>query len=280
MNPAKILAPLTGTPRDEIVLATAFAAAAPFNAHVAAIFVHPDARMAVPFAGVPVSPEVAQDIVEASEEIAKSADERAHAAFVTAGAKAGAAGYAVRSSFRRAQGLYFRVVAHEAELSDLVAFGVIAGPDAVEMSEGFVEILTRSGRPILLSAEAPSRLARRVVLGWDGGASAARAISASLPFLKKADSVEILSIRKTTLQESCFEDLRAYLALHGVKPGERTVDQGSRQIGEALLEAAAGSGADLLVMGAYRRGPLRESVFGGATSHVRSHATLPIFLAH
>ncbi len=280
MSLAKILAPLTGTPRDEIVLATAVAAAAPFGGHVAAVLVHPEARLAGPFVGVPVSPEVVPDNVDSSEAIAKYADQRAHAAFVAAGSKASAVGYAVTGSFRRLQGLFFRAVAQEAELSDLVVFGVIAGPDMVELSEGFVEILTRSGRPILLSAEAPRRLARKIVLGWDGGPSAARAISASLPFLKKAESVEILSIQKAPHLEKPFDDLRQYLALHGVKPAERTAELGARHIGEALLEDAAASGADLLVMGAYGRGPLRESVFGGATAHIRSHATLPIFLAH
>lgn len=280
MGLAKILAPLTGTSRDEVVLATAFAAAAPFHAHVAALFIHPDPRLAVPFAGVPVSPEVVQDIVNVSEGIAKSAEQRAQAAFATSEEKAKTSGMAVTASFRRAQGLFFRAVAQAAELSDLVAFGVIAGPDTVELSEGFVEVLTRSGRPVLLSAEAPSRLARKIVVGWDGGASAARAISAALPFLKKAAVTEILSIQKTPHTEAHFADLKEYLTLHGVKATERTVEQGSRQIGQALLDDAAASGADLLVMGAYGRGPLRESVFGGATAHIRSHATLPIFLAH
>ena len=287
MNLAKILAPLSGAARDEVVLATAFAAAQPFNAHVAALFIHPDPRLAVPFVGVPVSPEAVQDIVNASEEIAQSADKRAHDTLVAAAAKVGAAvvahpkkADAVTCSFRRAQGLYFRAVAHAAELSDLVVFGVVAGLEAVELSEAFVEILTRSGRPILLSAEAPSRLARKVVLGWDGGASAARAVSAALPFLKKAESIEILSVQRAPLRETGFADLHDYLALHGLSATERTVEQGARPVGEAILESAAQAGADLLVMGAYSRGALRESVFGGATAHIRSHATLPIFMAH
>jgi len=287
MSLGKILAPLSGAERDEVVLATAFAAAEPFNAHVAALFIHPDPRLAVPFVGVPVSPEVVQDIVNASEEIAKSADKRAHDALLAAAAKAGAKIVAhpakaesVTCSFRRAQGLFFRAVAQAAELSDLVAFGVIAGADSVELSEAFVEILTRSGRPILLSAEAPSGLARKVVLGWDSGASAARAVTAALPFLKKAESIEVLTVQRAPLHDSGFADLRDYLALHGLTASERTVEQGVRQIGEALLDGAAAAGADLLVMGAYGRGPLRESVFGGATAHIRSHATLPIFMAH
>lgn len=280
MDIGKILAPLTGTTRDEVVLATAFAAAAPFGAHVAAMFVHPDPRLAVPFVGVPVSPEVVQDIVGASEEIAKSADSRAHAAFLAAGKKASDAGLSFTASFKRAQGLYFRAVAQSAELCDLVAFGVISGPDTTELSEGFVEVLTRSGRPILLSAEAPSKLAKKIVLGWDGGASAARAISAALPFLKKADAVEILSIVRGPVQDQHFSDVQQYLALHGVKASGKAVEQGSRQIGQALLEDASKCEADMLVLGAYRRGPLRESVFGGVTAHIRSHATLPIFLMH
>ena len=277
---AKILAPLTGTHRDEIVLATAFAAAAPFSAHVAAIFVHPDPRLAVPFAGLPVAPEVVQDIVGASEEIARTADQRAHAAFVTASTKASEAGFAVTASFRRVQGLYFRAVAQAAELSDLVAFGIISGPDSAELSEGFVEVLTRSGRPIVLSAEAPARLAEKIVIGWDGGASAARAISAAMPFLQKAREVEILSIERAPLDDSHFEELRRYLVFHGVQANEKKVEQGARDKGQALLEDAAKCGADMLVLGAYSRGPWRESVFGGVTAHIRSHATLPIFLAH
>ena len=288
MSLAKILAPLTGTSRDEIVLATAFAAAKPFNAHVAALFIHPDPRLAAPFVGVPVSPEVVQDIVNASEEIARTAEKRAHNILLTAAAKAGAAlvehpqkADAVTCSLRRAQGVYFRAVAQAAELSDVVAFGVIAGPDSVELSEGFVEVLTRSGRPILLSAEAPAGIARRIVVGWDGGASAARAISAALPFLRKAENIAIVSVKRTAKQnEMDFADLREFLALHGLSASEQTVEQGARSIGEALLHGAALAGADLLVMGAYSRGHLRESVFGGATSHIRSHATLPIFMAH
>lgn len=287
MSLAKILAPLTGTARDEVVLATAFAAAKPFNAHVSALFVHPDPRLAVPFVGVPVSPEVVQDIVNASEEITRAADRRANEALLAIAQKCGAAvverpvkSDAVTCSFRRAQGLFFRAVAMAAELSDLVAFGVIAGPDTVELSDGFVEVLTRSGRPILLSAEAPSRLAKKVVVGWDGGPSAARAVSAALPFLRKAESIAILSVHRGSQHDARFGELSEFLALHGLSASELKVEQQGRPIGEALLEGAVKAGADLLVMGAYSRGPLMESVFGGVTAHIRSHATLPIFMMH
>jgi nucleotide-binding universal stress UspA family protein len=287
MSLAKILAPLTGTARDEVVLATAFAAAEPFRAHVAALFIHPDPRLAVPFVGVPVSPEVVQDIVNASEDIAKAADKRAQEALAAAAGKADAPILetprrvdGVSCSFHRSQGLFFRAVARAAELCDLVAFGAISGIQTAELSDGFVEVLTRSGRPILLSAEAPPRLAPKIAIGWDGGLSAARAISAALPFLKRADSVEILSVQRAPSRAADFAELREYLALHGIGAEARTIEQAARPIGEALLDGAVQAGADLLVTGAYGHGPLRESVFGGATVHIRSHATLPIFMAH
>ena len=287
MTIGRILAPLKGTPQDDVVLATAFAAAKPFNAHVAAFFIHPDPRLAVPFVGIPVSPEVVQDIVDASQAIAKAADKRAHDALIAAAGAAQAAIVAhprksdtVTCSFRRAQGLFFRAAAQAAELCDLVAFATIAGPDTVELSEGFVEILTRSGRPILLAAEAPAALGRKIVVGWDGGPSAARAVSQALPFLKEAQSVEILSVQRAPMHAENFADLHEYLGLHGIAASEQTIEQGARQVGEALLDGAARAGADLLVMGAYGRGPLRESVFGGTTVHIRSHASLPILLAH
>lgn len=287
MGLAKILAPLTGTERDNVVLATAFAAAEPFKAHVAALFIHPDPRLAVPFVGVPVSPEVVQDIVNASEEIAKGAEKRARDALSTAATAAQAAiiehpqkADAVTCSFRRSQGLFFRAVAQAAELSDLVAFGVVSGADAAELSEGFVEVLTRSGRPVLLSAEAPSEIGRKIVLGWDGGASAARALTAALPYLEKAERITILNIQRAPLRDAGFGEVQEYLALHGLSAGAETVELGARQIGDALLDGAVRLDADLLVMGAYGRGSLRESVFGGTTAHIRSHATLPIFMAH
>lgn len=287
MSIAKILAPLTGTARDEILLATAFAAAKPFSAHVCALFIHPDPRLAVPFVGVPVAPDVVQDIVNASEEITRAADKRAHDALLAAAGNAGAKVVehpertdALTCSFRRAQGLFFRAVAEAAQFADLVAFGVIAGPQSAELSDGLVEVLTRSGRPVLLSAEAPAKLLSRVVVGWDGGASAARAVTAALPFLRAAAGVTILRIGRAPLHPAVSRDLHEYLALHGVVASDETTEQGARSIGEALLEGAVELKADLLVMGAYSRGTLREHVFGGTTAHIRSHATLPIFMAH
>jgi nucleotide-binding universal stress UspA family protein len=53
-----------------------------------------------------------------------------------------------------------------------------------------------------------------------------------------------------------------------------------RPIASLLSSIAKDCAADLLVMGAYGRGPLREMVFGGCTQSVLEHADLPVFLLH
>jgi len=50
--------------------------------------------------------------------------------------------------------------------------------------------------------------------------------------------------------------------------------------GPAILAAAAGASADILVMGAYGRSRFSEWMLGGVTLHVLENAALPLFLRH
>src|SRR5450432_3377482 len=90
MSYVKILAPLTGGARDTVVLACAFAAAKPFNAHVAALFVRPDATEAVPFYGESVSATILQEIADASKKASDAAIAVARASLAAAAKAAGA----------------------------------------------------------------------------------------------------------------------------------------------------------------------------------------------
>jgi len=71
-----------------------------------------------------------------------------------------------------------------------------------------------------------------------------------------------------------------YLKLHGLACTERDIDQGNAGVGETLLAQAMASGADLLVIGGYGHSRLRETILGGATIHIISHATMPVLLVH
>jgi nucleotide-binding universal stress UspA family protein len=69
------------------------------------------------------------------------------------------------------------------------------------------------------------------------------------------------------------------LARHGITP-QILIDPADDDIGRRILGQVAGSGADMLAMGAYGRGRWREQLLGGITQQILDHATVPILTAH
>ena len=284
----KILAPLTGGAGDATILASAFAAAAPFAAHVVALFVRPDPAEAMPFFGEGVSGAMAQEIVDTAKEAAEKAAAEAHATIAASAKTFGAIVTdnpekrdSVSVSFREVQGNFADRVAMESRLSDLVVFGPLKQGDRPGMAEAFEATLLETGRPVVLTGQqAPKNFARRIAIGWDGSGACARALLAAMPYLARAETIELLSIRKPNAEcESC-DAAREYLSLHGLSCQERMFDAGNRSIGEVLLEAASQGGADLLVLGGYGHKSLLQMFSGGVTKHVVAHAELPLFLVH
>jgi nucleotide-binding universal stress UspA family protein len=296
MSIAKIVAPLTGAKRDSVVLATAFAAAKPFNAHVSALLARSDPRLSTPTMGAPLSPQIIQAMIDATKELNLAATKAARAALEESAAAAGAAiidrpekREQVTCTYREMEGFFADMVARAARLSDLVVFGPLAITDGDDLNDSFVDILTKTDRPVLLSATAPVSLAENIAIAWDGGAAAAHAVIGALPFLTRAHRATILHIGAEPKDDdekygfgrrASRSDLKDYLALHGVACSEMTFERGTRNTAEALLDAAANAGADLLVMGGYGHSHLREAIFGGVTSHIRWNAGLPVLMVH
>ena len=288
MTIAKILAPMTGGARDTAVLANAIEAAKPFNAHVMALFVRPDLSEALAFFTDGVSGVVVEEVVKATKDAGDEGAKRIEAAIDAICATTGISRVRqpqrsanVTLSLREVQGNFGDQLTAEARLSDLVVFGPIRENDQAGLAEAFVQVLVETDRPVLRATDdAPKTFARRIAVGWDGKTAAAQAVAAAMPYLARADTVEILSVQRPPLKPEATEGLREYLALHGVRSVERLIDPGNKRIGEVLLEAAGQSHADLLVVGGYGRGRLRESLIGGVTRHVIAHAGLSVFMVH
>jgi nucleotide-binding universal stress UspA family protein len=288
MTIAKILVPVTGGARDALVLGHAIAAAKPFGAHVMAFFVRPDLGEALALFTDGVSGVVVEEVVkatrEAGEEAAKRIDATLHAACADGSVQLvprPRRDAHVTLSLRIAQGNLGDRLTQEARLSDLVVFGPIRESEQAGLAEAFVQVLVETDRPVLRATDKPaSGFARRIAIGWDGKTAAAQAVSAAMPYFRKADSIEILSVQRPPLKPEATEGVREYLALHGVSCTERLIDPGSKRIGQALLQAAEAGNADLLVIGGYGRGRLRESLIGGVTRHVIAHAGLAVFMVH
>jgi nucleotide-binding universal stress UspA family protein len=284
----KIVVPLTGAERDRAALAAGFAAARPFGGHVEALFVTPDPAETVPFIGVPVPPEVLQSVIDSAGAIANTALIAARSSFEITAKEAGAeiTGHpapsdVVTCSFCEMQGSFIGAVLEAAKLADLVVFGPAVGRGGPDMSAAFIETLTESTRPVLLARESGAHdLLPKIIIGWDGGAAAAHALSASLPLLSHAGAVELWSVQDGEAGPAMLDAPRRYLALHGVQVLPRVIARAGGAAGAVLLAEAEAAGASLLVLGGYGHSRLSEVLFGGATVHAAAHAKIPLFMVH
>ncbi|MBN9064321.1 MAG: universal stress protein, partial [Rhizobiales bacterium] len=137
-----------------------------------------------------------------------------------------------------------------------------------------------SGRPVLVAPyiwKPPARF-DRILVAWDRGAPAARALGDALPLLKRANHVELVIVGESAVDLPGFNITR-HLARHDVKVELRRSPNDEDEVGNVLLSRAADSGADLLVMGGYGHSRFRETLFGGATRSILDTMTVPTFMA-
>jgi len=142
------------------------------------------------------------------------------------------------------------------------------------------ETLTKSGRPVLLTpSTAPNGIGQHAAIGWNGSSQAARAVSASLPLLKRAERVTVITVAKEWSADSAA--IIDYLAWHGIDAHHlEHARECGRSTGARLIEQAETAGADLLVMGAFAHAPWQEALLGGASREALKASSLPIFFSH
>lgn len=139
--------------------------------------------------------------------------------------------------------------------------------------------LLNSSCPLLiLPPTARRKIGRRVVIGWNQSAEAARSVSAALPLLAKADEVTIVSCGAEDRPGPKSTQLVAYLKHWGIS-AERVVTRGRKPEPE-LMATYKDANGDLLVAGAYSRSRWRELVFGGTTEFLLRKARVPVFMLH
>ncbi len=119
----------------------------------------------------------------------------------------------------------------------------------------------------------------RALIAYDGGFEVARAIRAATALLGQCNSVKIAEI--TTAPEMFpLTDAAHYLARQGITVDVEMVERGALTVEERLLALVESTRPDLLVMGAYGHGRLRETLFGGVTRFILGDVGVPVLLAH
>ena len=140
-----------------------------------------------------------------------------------------------------------------------------------------------SARPVLIAPyiqTAPIKL-DHVLVGWDGGLAAARAVGDAMPILKKAGKVDVVTITSKRVDEKEMPgfDIARHLARHGVDAQVKRLPA-TDEAAATLLSYAADSDSDLMVMGGYGHSRLREFVLGGTTRNILSSMTVPVLMSH
>ncbi len=180
--------------------------------------------------------------------------------------------------------LIAETMASVGRVSDLVVAAPPYGADredtAIRALEG---ALFEGSAPVLVVPGPAETVGTRVVIAWDGGLEALHAARAALPFLVRAEVVEILMVDPSPGPEDAEPgaDFAVFLSRHGAPVTLAPVPSAGHRVGEVIRRRVRESGADLLVMGAYGHSRLREALIGGPTRELLEDLpAAPVLLAH
>jgi nucleotide-binding universal stress UspA family protein len=172
-----------------------------------------------------------------------------------------------------------------AELARHFDVSVIGQPSRGDGRMALVEaLLFDSGRPVVMVPsihQGPVKF-ETVLVAWDGGKQAARAIADAMPILKQARDVQLVTVvepKKRDAVDLPGFNITRHLARKGVNTELKRVSS-DLDPGNTLLSHAADVGADMIVMGAYGHSRWREMLLGGATRQILQSMTVPAFLSH
>jgi nucleotide-binding universal stress UspA family protein len=161
----------------------------------------------------------------------------------------------------------------------------------------FIEdLLMESGRPALVlpyAGKVAASVGENVVIAWDGSREAARALSDSLPLIKRARFVTIESVGRhgndsgnrngnaPQNEPPAAIDVSAFLERHGIRASFSTTPAvAGVSTGATLLNRVTDLHADLLVMGAFGHPRAQERVLGGVTRTLLESMTVPVLMSH
>ncbi|WAC27332.1 universal stress protein [Ancylobacter sp. SL191] len=171
-------------------------------------------------------------------------------------------------------------------LYDLTIVGQ-SDPEKMGAEEVIAEaVMFDSGRPVLLvpCKQQKPFSAKRILVAWDGGRSAARAVAEARPLLAHADLVEAVVVEsgRTRKPDSLpGADLARHLARHEKTVELRRLVPGAGEsVADVILKEVAARDIDLVVMGGYGHSRLREFVLGGVTRDMLERMPVPLLLAH
>jgi nucleotide-binding universal stress UspA family protein len=247
-----------------------------FGAHVTAAAFAYD-----PVVAVSVMGGMPSDFLDAQRQESERAATAARAAFDKAATQAGVAFEShVFSTGVAGAADQFSRMARRFDLSIVKQAEADAGGPEEIIAES---AMFQSGRPVIAVPyiHKGGLKTDRIMVCWDGGRAAARAIADAMPLLARAGRVEVVIVtgEEGKRDEVPGADMGRHLARHNLNVDvKRIVSEGNVQ--ETLLSYAADSSADMIVMGGYGHSRLREFILGGVTRSMLAAMTVPCLISH
>ena len=242
-----------------------------FEAHVSCVQVTPFDRfiMADPFGGVYALPTVVAAVRDAEDK---------HKAAIENRLRIEGASW----DWSRYDGQPAQVIVERSRLCDLVVVSLNDPDGADDGPLSMVgDVVLHARAPVLAVPQARRSLdcSGPAIVAWNGGAEAANALRLTLPMIRQAGAVHIVTVTEEKL-EFPATGASEYLARHGISSELHEWALGARSIGAALSDAFATLKGSYLVMGAYGHSRFTETILGGTTRELLRRGDIPLLLAH
>ncbi len=272
-----ILVAYNGFPGSEAALSGAVQMQAHYDAHLTGLFAHGGSKLSQQ-----IQPWMPQKVKDAIMEVEEQSNQNIKEKFDEASAPVPAD----KRHWIESEGPVQRTIAAYARLYDIIALGI--HETTPEYRQSHIEIYPDrialdSGRPVIIfpSGNDSKVSGRRVVVAWDGGRAAARALADAMGILGKDDRIEIVSVGRAPLARSLPGfDVCKVLERHGFSVTLTELPRGRDSVAETLIKHCEAVAANLLVMGAYDHSPLREGLIGGVTQDIAIKTRIPVLMSH
>lgn len=279
-----IMVPVRGDGMVSTVLGHAAELAKQHGSHVSVVHCRAPVKDMMP-PGIPLPEFARKAVIEQASELANQQEDHLrrilHRLAREFGLEEGAPREgAATCAFSEEHGKMADVIKHKGRLSDMI---VVAKPQR-ERNLGFSTLksaIYSTGRPVLMcpgDLKADESFGRHVAIGWNGSLPAARAVSSSMPVVRAAEKVTILTGGKVQAHGPEAEELVEYYRVRGVTAEPVLFD--TENPAKALLAKTMEVGASLLIAGAYSHSHESEMLFGGNTQKIVDQAEIPILMAH
>ena len=249
------------------------------DGHLTGVFVAPDPLLPTwMVAGMPPA------ALEAAMDRVQGEGDAARARFQEIADRVG-----VHAEWRTASGSVSQVTAVHARYSDLavVGKGSALEPELYPYPDLAADLTMSCGRPVLVVPNSGrfDRLGENILVCWNAGREATRAVNDAMPLLRRAEKVVVLSVNAHRPSggdhgEIPSANIALHLARHGVKAEAANTVADGISVSDIVLSHASDRGIDLIVSGAWGHSRMREWAFGGVTASLLRDTTVPALMSH